>query len=60
MSVIDNILERLEDIETRLLEIEDALRITEPEEDIEGEEVEYPDCDCEDVCEECDAKYDVQ
>ena len=55
MSVIDNILERLEDIETRLLEIEDALRITEPEEDIEGEEVEYPDCDCEDICEECDA-----
>ena len=62
MSVIDNMLERLNQIEDKLNDLEDLLEIEEPEDDdiystdIVAEDA-YPDCECEDVCEECDAEY---
>ena len=62
MSVIDNMLERLNEIEDKLQELEEVLQIEEPEDDdtystdIVAEDA-YPDCECDDVCEECDAEY---
>jgi hypothetical protein len=62
MSVIDNMLERLNEIEDKLQELEEVLQIEEPEDDdiystdIVAEDA-YPDCKCDDVCEECDTEY---
>jgi uncharacterized protein YdcH (DUF465 family) len=39
MTGFDKILERLNQLEDRMQDLEDA----------------YPECDCEEVCEECDA-----
>ncbi len=60
MSVIDNMLERLNQLEDRMQDLEDAIQIDDPEDDdlysteIIAEDA-YPECDCEEVCEECDA-----
>ena len=60
MSVIDNMLERLNQLEDRMQDLEDAIQIDDPEDDdlysteIIAEDA-YPECDCEEVCEKCDA-----
>ncbi len=60
MIEFDNILERLNELEDRMQDLEDAIQIDDPEDDdlysteIIAEDA-YPDCECEDVCEECDA-----
>ena len=59
MSVIDNMLERLNQLEDRMQDLEDAIQIDDPEDDLYSTEIiaedAYPECDCEEVCEECDA-----
>lgn len=62
MIEFDNILERLNELEDRMQDLEDAIQIDDPEDDdlysteIIAEDA-YPDCECEDVCEECDTEY---
>ena len=60
MIEFDNILERLNELEDRMQDLEDAIQIDDPEDDdlysteIIAEDA-YPECDCEEVCEKCDA-----
>jgi hypothetical protein len=60
MTGFDKILERLNQLEDRMQDLEDAIQIDDPEDDelysteIIAEDA-YPDCECEEVCEECDA-----
>ena len=63
MTGFDKILERLNQLEDRIQDLEDAIQIDDPEDDdlysteIIAEDA-YPECDCEEVCEECDAQHD--
>lgn len=60
MTGFDKILERLNQLEDRMQDLEDTIQIDDPEDDdlysteIIAEDA-YPDCECEEVCEECDA-----
>ena len=59
MTGFDKILERLNQLEDRMQNLEDAIQIDDPEDDLYSTEIiaedAYPECDCEEVCEECDA-----
>mgnify|MGYP001306525694 CR=1 FL=1 len=59
MTGFDKILERLNQLEDRMQDLEDAIQIDDPEDDLYSTEIiaedAYPECDCEEVCEECDA-----
>ena len=60
MTGFDKILEGLNQLEDRMQDLEDAIQIDDPEDDdlysteIIAEDA-YPECDCEEVCEKCDA-----
>ena len=60
MTGFDKILERLNQLEDRMQDLEDTIQIDDPEDDdlysteIIAEDA-YPECDCEEVCEKCDA-----
>ena len=60
MTGFDKILERLNQLEDRMQDLEDTIQIDDPEDDdlysteIIAEDA-YPECECEEVCEECDA-----
>jgi hypothetical protein len=59
MTGFDKILERLNQLEDRMQDLEDAIQIDDPEDDLYSTEIiaedAYPECDCEEGCEECDA-----
>tara|TARA_Y100001937_G_C7023454_1_gene286582 strand:- start:605 stop:802 length:198 start_codon:yes stop_codon:yes gene_type:complete len=62
MSIIDNLLRRIQKLEDDMEGIYDILEITEPEDgDIYSDDVicedAYPDCECNDMCEDCDAEH---
>jgi hypothetical protein len=60
MTGFDKILERLNQLEDRMQDLEDTIQIDDPEDDdlysteIIAEDA-YPECECEEICEECDA-----
>ncbi len=60
MTGFDKILERLNQLEDRMQDLEDTIQIDDPEDDdlysteIIAEDA-YPECECEEICEDCNA-----
>tara|TARA_R100000152_G_C6776059_1_gene204939 strand:- start:1013 stop:1207 length:195 start_codon:yes stop_codon:yes gene_type:complete len=62
-NILESLKKRIEDLENDMDDLKELLEI-EDDHDIYGTEVEaenaYPDCECDEPCEDCDAEYDDQ
>ena len=57
-NILEDIIKRLEKVEHRVQGVEEILEIEDSYEDIYSTELEaedaYPDCDCDETCEDCE------